>query len=158
MDAPAEIGRNPVGKHQTQPGYRDELADAGRNCRTRLARPNSQARTGTGKFIFSVQLTTSRICNLTRFILTLAICVTILHTYTHTYMACTYPYQASGSVPCVSTSQVIKYASNNLHLKCPSWVACVKYVTIVVCFTGYKSGRKPTAHQSLMSCFSVICL
>ena len=44
--------------------YGDAQADdAGRDCRTRLARPNSQARTGTGKNIFPVQLTTSRIGN-----------------------------------------------------------------------------------------------
>ena len=54
MDAATEIGRNPViSKHQIQPGYGDEQADVGRDyCRTRLARPNSQARTGTGKYSF----------------------------------------------------------------------------------------------------------
>ena len=81
MDAAAELGRNPVSKHQIQPEYGDEQADAGRDCRTRLARPNSQARMGTGKkLIFPVQLTTSRIDNLTRLILTLGICDD------HTYM------------------------------------------------------------------------
>ena len=45
MDAAAELGRNPVSKHQTiQPEYGDEQTDAGRD----LARPNSQARTRTG--------------------------------------------------------------------------------------------------------------
>ena len=53
MDAAAERGRNPVSKHQVQPDYGDEQADAGRDCRTRLARPNSQARTRTGKYSFS---------------------------------------------------------------------------------------------------------
>ena len=80
MDADAELGRNLVSKHQIQPEYGDEQADAGRDCRNRLARPNSQARTRTGKYqvlIFPVQLTTSRIGNLTRLIHTLAICVTI---------------------------------------------------------------------------------
>ena len=52
MDAAAELGRNPVSKHQIQPEYGDEQADAGRHCRTRLERPNSQARTGTGKYFF----------------------------------------------------------------------------------------------------------
>ena len=52
MDAAAELGRNPVSKHQIQPEYRDEQADAGRDGRTRLARPNSQARTGTGEYYF----------------------------------------------------------------------------------------------------------
>ena len=36
-----------------QPEYGDEQGDAGRDCRTRLAMPNSQARTGTGKYSFS---------------------------------------------------------------------------------------------------------
>ena len=53
MDAAAELGRNPVSKHQIQPEYEDEQADAGRDCRTRLARPNSQARTRTGKYSFT---------------------------------------------------------------------------------------------------------
>ena len=52
MDAAAELGRNPVSKHQIQPEYGDEQADAGRDCRTRLARPISQARTGTGEYYF----------------------------------------------------------------------------------------------------------
>ena len=43
IDAAAEIGRHPVNKHQIQPEYGDEQADAGWNCRTRLARPDSQA-------------------------------------------------------------------------------------------------------------------
>ena len=54
MDAAAEFGMNPISKHQVQLEYGDEQADAGRDCRTRLARPNSQARTGTGKKSFSL--------------------------------------------------------------------------------------------------------
>ena len=50
MGAAAELGMNPVSKHQIQSEYRDEQADAGRGCRTRLARSNSQARTRTGKY------------------------------------------------------------------------------------------------------------
>ena len=52
MDAASELGRNPVSKHQIQPEYGDEQADAGRDCRTRLAKPNSHER-GHGKNIFS---------------------------------------------------------------------------------------------------------
>ena len=54
MDATAraELGRNPVSKHQIQPEYGDEQADAGQDCRTRLARPNSQARTRAEKYSF----------------------------------------------------------------------------------------------------------
>ena len=52
----------------------NEQDDAGRDGRTCLAIPNCQARTGTREiFIFPVQLTTSRIGNLTPLILTLAI-------------------------------------------------------------------------------------
>ena len=81
MDAAAELGRNPVSKHQIQAEYGDEQADAGWDCQTRLARPNSLARTGTGKYSCSpVQLTTSRIGNHARLIHTLARFVTI-HTY-----------------------------------------------------------------------------
>ena len=54
MDAAAELGKNPVSKHQIQPEYGDEQADAGRDGLTRLARPNSQARTGTGEYSFSL--------------------------------------------------------------------------------------------------------
>ena len=87
MDAAAELGGNPVSKHQIQPEYGDEQADAGRGCRTRLARPNSQARTGTGKYsFFHVQLTTGRIGNLTWLIHTLAIICVTIHTYRHKYM------------------------------------------------------------------------
>ena len=53
MDATAELGRNPVSKHQIQPEYGDEQADAGGDCRNRLARPNSQARAETGIYPFS---------------------------------------------------------------------------------------------------------
>ena len=62
MDAAAELGRNPVSKHHIQPEYGDEQADSGRDCRTLLARSNSQTRTGNEEmFIFSAQLTTSKI-------------------------------------------------------------------------------------------------
>ena len=54
MDAVAELGRNPVSKRQIQREYGDEQADAGRDSGTRLARPNSQARTRTGKYCFSL--------------------------------------------------------------------------------------------------------
>ena len=54
MDAAAELGRNPVSKHQIHPEYRDEQADARRDCRTSLALPNSQARTRTGEYSFSL--------------------------------------------------------------------------------------------------------
>ena len=54
MDAAAELGRNLVSKHQIQPEYGDEQADAGRDCRTHLAKPNSQALRGTINYSFSL--------------------------------------------------------------------------------------------------------
>ena len=84
MDAAAEIGRNPVSKHQIQPTYGDEQADWRRDCRNILARPNSQARTGTGKYsFFPDQLTTIRVDNLSLLILTLAICDDHINIHTH---------------------------------------------------------------------------
>ena len=52
IDSVAELGRNPVSKHQIQAGFGDEQADEGRDCRTRLARPNFPAQTRTGKYSF----------------------------------------------------------------------------------------------------------
>ena len=40
--------------YQIQPEYGNEQADAGWDCRTRLARPNSQVRTRTRKYFFSL--------------------------------------------------------------------------------------------------------
>ena len=41
MGAVAKLGRNSVSNHQIQPEYGDEEEDAGRDCRTSLARPYS---------------------------------------------------------------------------------------------------------------------
>ena len=84
MDAAAESGRNPLSKHQIQPEYGDEQADAGWDW----LNPSRETKfSGThgdrGIFIFPVQLTTSRIGNLTRLIHTLLYVMTI-HTYIHT--------------------------------------------------------------------------
>ena len=74
MDAAAELGRNPVSKHQIQPEYCDEQADAGRDWpnpsrETKLSGANADREI----LFFPVQLTTSRVGNLTRLSLTLAI-------------------------------------------------------------------------------------
>ena len=50
LDAVAELSRNPICKHQIQPEFGDEQVDAGRDCRTRLAKPNSWAGTGTENY------------------------------------------------------------------------------------------------------------
>ena len=61
-----ELGRNPVSKHQIQPEYADEQADAGRDCRTRLCETKfSGANAGDREiFIFPVQLATCMTGNL----------------------------------------------------------------------------------------------
>ena len=79
MDPAAELGRNPVSKHQIQTEYGDEQADA-----VRLPNPSRETKfSGTNAdrkiFIFPVQLTTCRTGNRTQLILTLAKCV-IIHT------------------------------------------------------------------------------
>ena len=78
VDAASEIGRNPVSKHQILPEYGDEQTDEGRDCRTRLTK--FLGANGDREILFFlVQLTTSKIGNLTRFILTLA--VMTIHTW-----------------------------------------------------------------------------
>ena len=47
-DAAAELGRNSVSKDQIQPEYGGEQADAGRDSRIRLARPNFRRERGQG--------------------------------------------------------------------------------------------------------------
>ena len=49
MDAVKKSGSNPVSKHQIQPSMENEQDDAGRDGQTCLAKPNYQARTGTGE-------------------------------------------------------------------------------------------------------------
>ena len=85
MDAAAELGRNPVSKHQIQPEYGDEQADTGRDCRTRLERLRRERGQGNIQFICSAD---HRIGNLAPLIHTLLICddhtyTYILHTYRH---------------------------------------------------------------------------
>ena len=41
MDAAAELGRNSESKHQIQPEYGNEQADAGRDCRTKFSGANA---------------------------------------------------------------------------------------------------------------------
>ena len=53
VNAVAEIGRNPRRKHQIQPEYGDEQADAGRDCRTRLASLNLRRERRQGHIHFS---------------------------------------------------------------------------------------------------------
>ena len=78
MEAAAELGRNPVSKHQIQPEYGDEH----RLTRDGTAEPVSRDQIlshvrGQGNIIFPFQLTTSRIGNLTRLIHTLLYVMTI---------------------------------------------------------------------------------
>ena len=85
MDAAAELGRNPVSKHQIQPEY----GEMSRLTRDGTAEPVSRDQIlrharGQGNIIFPVQPTTSRIGNLTRLIHTL-LYVMAIRTYIHTY-------------------------------------------------------------------------
>ena len=52
MDTAAELGRNPVSKHHIQPEYGDEQTEAGRDCRTRLARHILRHERGQGNIHF----------------------------------------------------------------------------------------------------------
>ena len=54
MDVVAESGRNLVSKHRFSMSMENEEVHTGRDSRTRLERPNSQARTGAGKCSFSL--------------------------------------------------------------------------------------------------------
>ena len=83
LDAVAERkagGMHPANKNHISLSAENKRTDAGRDCRTRLARPHSQARTYADReiFIFPIQLTTGRTGNLTCWLIhinTLAICV-----------------------------------------------------------------------------------
>ena len=83
MDAAAELGRNPVSTRfslsmEMSRLTRDGTAEpVSRDQILRHARGHSGTHGDRGILIFPVQLTTSRIGNLTRLIHTLAICVTI---------------------------------------------------------------------------------
>ena len=75
MDAAAEIGRNPVCKHQIQSGYGNEQADAGRDSQTPSRETKFSGANGVRqKLHFPVRLPTRRIGNLTSLIHTLARC------------------------------------------------------------------------------------
>ena len=77
MDAAAEIGRNPVSKHQIQPASM-EMSKLTRDGTAELVSRDQILRRerGQGIFCFPVQLTTNRISNLTLLLLY----VLIIHT------------------------------------------------------------------------------
>ena len=52
MDAAADLGRNPLSKHQIQPEYGDEQADAGRSRETKFSGANGDRE----EIIFPAQL------------------------------------------------------------------------------------------------------
>ena len=86
MDAPAEIGRNPASRHQIKPAYGEIVGWRG----TRRENPSretkfSGATGGREMLFFPIQLTTSRIGNLSRLIHTL-LYVKTKHTYIHKYI------------------------------------------------------------------------
>ena len=86
MDVAVEIGRNPLSKHQMQPEYGERAGWRG----TGHANPSRKTKvSGANRdremLIFPVQLTTSRIGNLTRLIHTLIYGMAI-DTFVHTYI------------------------------------------------------------------------
>ena len=86
MDAAAELGRNPVSKHQIQPEY-----GVSRLTWDGMAEPVSRdqiLRHARGQ-TFPVQLTTSRIGSFTRLVHTLLYVMTI-HAYIYIYIDCYY--------------------------------------------------------------------
>ena len=73
-------------KHQIQPEYGNEQADARRDCRTRLVRPNSQARTRTGEYSFSLfSWTRAGLATLTGWYILLLYVWPYIHTYIHRF-------------------------------------------------------------------------
>ena len=87
----------------------NEQVDAGRDGRTGLARPNSQARTGTGEILFfSVQLTTTRIGNLIRLIHAL---LYVMTTYTFSLNMEMTRLTRDGTAETVSQDQILRHES-----------------------------------------------
>ena len=123
MDAAAELGRNPV---STIFSLSMEMS---RLTRDGTAEPVSQTKfSGThgdrGTFIFPVQLTTSRIGNLTRLIHTLLYVMTI-HTYIHTddkdvFFSC--PVRILISCGCILFLLLLVFLFPIVYISCvPSW-------------------------------------
>ena len=84
-----EIGRNPVIKHQIQPEYGDEQADAGRECQTVSRDQILRRERGQGKISFPCSaLTTSAIGNLIRLIHDYSTCYVCNNTYIHSNKFC----------------------------------------------------------------------
>ena len=77
MDAAAELGRNPVSKHQVQPKYGDEQADADRTAEPFFRDQIFRRKRGQGKNHFPRSPDPSRISNLARLTLPLLHMMTI---------------------------------------------------------------------------------
>ena len=84
MDAAAELGRNPVSKHQIQPEYGDVMLTRDGTAESFSRDQILRHARGQGNIIFPVQLTTSRIGNRTRLNHTTLQYVMTIHTYIHT--------------------------------------------------------------------------
>ena len=97
----------------------NELANAGRDSRTCLARPNSQARTGSGKSC--IQLTTSRIGNLTP-----------VDSYSAIICACT-PVDF-GRLVYLEPTKILVLAFSGGIIKY-YWLVCAIFIWIVLCTT-----------------------
>ena len=82
MDAAAEFGRNPASKHQIQPEYGDEQADADGTAEAVSRDQILRHARGQGNIKFPCSADHEQDWQPTRLIHTLAICVTI-HTYAY---------------------------------------------------------------------------
>ena len=103
----------------------NEQADTRWDSRTCLAKPNSQARTGTRK-CFPVQLTVNRIGNLTRLICTLPYVMTT-HTCIHIY--CSVYAQLPPVIEAPLPSGCCEHASGN-NFPRPLWLGgCATHAT-----------------------------
>ena len=90
MDAAAELGRNRVSKHQIQPEFGDEQADAGRTAEPVSRDQILRRERGQGNINLSCSADHKPDWQpFTRLIYTLAICVTI-HTYKVGFLPDTY--------------------------------------------------------------------
>ena len=101
IDAVVESGRNLASKQHIQPGLENVWDHAVRNGRTRLARPSGADGDWENVF-FPVQLTSSRIGNLTRFIHTLLHVMTIIYSIATTIVSRTHWATTARSGPNLS--------------------------------------------------------
>ena len=91
MDAAAELGRNPVSKHQIQPEYGDEQADAGRDGTAEPVSRDQILRPARGQGNIHFPCSADHEQDWQPYPVDSAICdyhTTYINTYIHTYTYC----------------------------------------------------------------------